>query len=206
MSGPDERPRMSGLDDAAARVDTAVERAGLLAPPDQRVALDLKAAVEEFHRDALVRVVRHLRADPRGRELLFELVDDPVVYALLVMHGIVRADPVTLAPQALDRVRPQLRAEGGDVELVSVELPVARVRLSGSGPGCSGSATALPDTVERALVSGVPGLHNVEVVAPRQEPAFVPRDRPGPTTAVMIHQSGQLRMIPPGWIRCCCPL
>jgi Fe-S cluster biogenesis protein NfuA len=166
---------MSGaLDDAARRVDVALERVDLLAAPDRRVALDLKAAVEEFHRDALVRVVRHLRADPRGKELLFELVDDPVVYALLVMHGIVRADPVTLTEQALDRVRPALRAQGGDVELVAVELPVARVRLSGSCTGCSGSAATLQDTVERALVSGVPGLHTVEVVAPRPEPAFVP--------------------------------
>ncbi|MGF1647437.1 MAG: NifU family protein [Kineosporiaceae bacterium] len=165
---------MSGLDGAAGRVDTAVERAGLLAAADRRVALDLKAAVEEFHRDALVRIVRHLRTDPRGKELLFELVDDPVVYALLVMHGIVRADPVTLAQQALDGVRPYLRSHGGDVELVAVELPVARVRLAGSCTGCSQSATTLQEVVERALVAGVGGLHTVEVVPSDPEPAFIP--------------------------------
>ena len=37
--------------------------------------MDLKAAVEGFHREGLLRVVRRLKEDPRGKELLFELVD-----------------------------------------------------------------------------------------------------------------------------------
>lgn len=166
---------MSGdLDDAARRVDVALERAGLLSEADKQVAFDLKSAVEAFHKDGLVRIVQALKADPRGKELLFELVDDPVVYALFVMHGIVRADPVTLAQQALDGVRPYLQSHGGDVELVGVDLPVARVRLAGTCTGCSQSATTLQEVVERALVSGVQGLHTVEVLPTDPEPAFIP--------------------------------
>ena len=123
---------------------------------------------------ALLRVVRQLKDDPRGKELLFELVDDPVVYALLVMHGIVRADPVTLANRALEEVRPYLESHGGGVELVGVELPVARVRLSGTCNGCSASSTTLREVVERALVAAVPGLHQVEVVPNDPEPTMVP--------------------------------
>lgn len=162
------------LDDAARRVDVALERAGLLSEADKAVAFDLKAAVEGFHKDGLVRIVQALKADPRGKELLFELVDDPVVYALFVMHGIVRADPMTLAQQALDGVRPYLQSHGGDVELVGVELPVARVRLAGTCTGCSQSATTLQEVVERALVAGVQGLHTVEVLPTDPEPAFIP--------------------------------
>ena len=162
------------LDDAARRVDVALERAGLLSEADKLVAFDLKAAVEAFHKDGLVRIVQALKADPRGKELLFELVDDPVVYALFVMHGIVRADPVTLAQQALDGVRPYLQSHGGDVELVGVDLPVARVRLSGTCTGCSQSATTLQEVVERALVAGVQGLHTVEVLPTDPEPTFIP--------------------------------
>jgi Fe-S cluster biogenesis protein NfuA/nitrite reductase/ring-hydroxylating ferredoxin subunit len=162
------------LDEAARRVDVALERAGLLSEADKTVAFDLKTAVEGFHKEGLVRIVQALKADPRGKELLFELVDDPVVYALFVMHGIVRADPVTLAQQALDGVRPYLQSHGGDVELVGVDLPVARVRLSGTCTGCSQSATTLQEVVERALVSGVQGLHSVEVLPTDPEPAFIP--------------------------------
>lgn len=162
------------LDTAARRVDTMLERAGLLDERSQRVALDLKAAVEDFHREGLLRVVRTLKEDPRGKELLFELVDDPVVYALLVMHGIVRADPVTLANRALEDVRPYLESHGGGVELVGVELPVARVRLSGTCNGCSQSSATLREVVERALVAAVHGLHQVEVVPSEPEPTMVP--------------------------------
>ena len=171
MTTTEERP---DLDAAARRVDTMLERASLLDERSQRVALDLKAAVEEFHRDALVRVVRKLKDDPRGKELLFELVDDPVVYALLVMHGIVRADPATLAQRVLEDVRPYLESHGGGVELVGVELPVARIRLSGTCNGCSSSATTLREVVERALVAAVHGLHQVEVVPNDPVPTTIP--------------------------------
>ncbi|HEX2809346.1 MAG TPA: NifU family protein, partial [Kineosporiaceae bacterium] len=131
------------LDRAVRRVDTAVERVGLLDAASRTVALDLKAAMEEFHRDGLVRIVKALKVDPRGKELLFELVDDPVVYALLTMHGIVRADPTVLARRALEEVRPYLESHGGGVSLVGLELPVARVSLSGACTGCSQSASTL---------------------------------------------------------------
>jgi Fe-S cluster biogenesis protein NfuA/nitrite reductase/ring-hydroxylating ferredoxin subunit len=162
------------LDRAARRVDTAMERVELLDPAARKVATDLKAALEEFHREGLVRIVRALKADPRGKELLFGLVDDPVVYALLAMHGIVRADPTTLAQRALEEVRPYLESHGGGVALVEVELPVVRVRLSGACTGCSASATTLREVVERAVVAAVPGVHQVEVVPAEPARPVVP--------------------------------
>ena len=90
------------------------------------------------------------------------------------MHGIVRADPVTLANRALEDVRPYLESHGGGVELVGVELPVARVRLSGTCTGCSSSSTTLREVVERSLVAAVPGLHQVEVVPNDPVPTTIP--------------------------------
>jgi hypothetical protein len=60
----------SDLDAAARRVDAAVERVELLDAASRRVAMDLKAAVEGFHREGLVRVVRRLKDDRRGKERL----------------------------------------------------------------------------------------------------------------------------------------
>jgi Fe-S cluster biogenesis protein NfuA/nitrite reductase/ring-hydroxylating ferredoxin subunit len=162
------------LDKAARRVDTAMERVGLLDEASRRVADDLKAAVEEFHREGITRIVKALKGDPRGKELLFELVDDPVVYALFAMHGIVRADATTLAQRALEEVRPYLESHGGGVTLVDVELPTVRVRLSGTCNGCSSSSTTLREVVERALVANVPGAHEVVVVPTEPEPTLVP--------------------------------
>jgi nitrite reductase/ring-hydroxylating ferredoxin subunit len=64
----------------------------------QEIALDLKVAVEEFHKDGLTRIVRHLRSDPRGKELLMELAAYPSVYTLFAMHGIVRTEASPAEP------------------------------------------------------------------------------------------------------------
>jgi Fe-S cluster biogenesis protein NfuA len=182
------------LELAARRVDTALERAGLLDPSAQKVALALKTAVEEFHRAGLVTVVRRLKDDPDGRRLLFELVDDPGVYALLLMHGLVRADPATLAERALAQVRPYVESHGGSVELAEVAPPVIRVRFGGTCSGCSGSSATLRDVVEQALVTGVPGVERVEVAPAAREPALVPLGsvglRAGVTPAVPVAPKG----------------
>ena len=87
----------------ALRVDAAAKAVAELADgPARAAAEELKAAVEAVHRAGLVTIVKRMRTDPAARELLFELVDDPVVHLLLSLHGIVRSDPTTLA----DRVRP----------------------------------------------------------------------------------------------------
>jgi hypothetical protein len=98
------------LDAAARRVDNAVDRVGLLDPAERTVAPALKSAAEEFHAQGLRTIVRRLLDDADGRRLLFELVDDPGICALLLMHGLVRADPATLAVQALAEVRPHLES------------------------------------------------------------------------------------------------
>lgn len=157
-------PEERSVEDLAEALDSA-KAAG-----DDRAMV---AALEDAHRAALVRLVRGLREDPRGKELLFELVDDPVIRLALMMHGIIRADPMTLAAQALADVRPQLQSHGGDVELDRIDDGVAYVRLSGACNGCSMSAVTMRGGVEEALRARVPGLRSVEVLPTEPGPAFV---------------------------------
>ncbi len=92
----DEGPSLAEL---AQRVDEAAAALESLAPEARERAEAVKAAIEAFHRPALVAIVQALKADPRGKELLFELVDDPAVLAVLSLHGIVRAPaPAPSAP------------------------------------------------------------------------------------------------------------
>ena len=128
--GPDEPD--AEFEALATAVDAAAGAVAGLDEPARSAATDLRMAIEAFHRPALVHIVRTLRDDPRGKELLFDLVDDPNVRAVLGLHGIIRADPATRARRALDAVRPYLQSHGGDVELVRVEGGTAYVRLHGS--------------------------------------------------------------------------
>jgi Fe-S cluster biogenesis protein NfuA/nitrite reductase/ring-hydroxylating ferredoxin subunit len=165
---------LSELEVLATAVDMSSVAVAALDPMPRRAAEDLRAAVEAIHRAALVTVVRKLREDPRGRELLFELVDDPVVHLLLSLHGIIRPDPMVQAQSVLDTVRPALQSHGGDVELVRVESGVAYVKLSGACNGCSMSAVTMRTGVEKALTENIPSITSVEVLPNDPTPTLFP--------------------------------
>lgn len=160
----------------AERVDQAVNGVRKLDPAARKEALALKTAIEEFHKVGLTKIVQRLKADPRGKELLFELVDEPSVYALFAMHGIVRADITTQVLRVLDMVRPYMQSHGGDVELDRVEGDTVYVRLQGACNGCSMSAVTLREGVEEALINQIPEINYVEVVPNDPGPALISLD------------------------------
>lgn len=170
-AGTEFEQRAQAVDDALVAVETLDDDAA-------KVVRDLKDAIEGFHRPGLVAIVRALRDDPRGKELLFQLVDDPSVRAVFALHGIIKADPMTRANQALVSVRPYLQSHGGDVELVRIEDGAAYVRLQGSCNGCSMSAVTLRDGVEEALVT-LPEIDRVEVLDDEPTTAFISVDSIG---------------------------
>ena len=161
------------FEDLAKRVDDAVTALEDLDPAARKVAEELQDAVEAVHKAGLVTIVRRLREDEAARQVLFGLVDDPVVRLLLTLHGIVRPDPVTNANQVLEGVRPQLHSHGGDVSLVRIEDGTAFVRLEGACNGCSMSSVTLRTLVEEALVQGVPAITTVEVVKDEPSPTLI---------------------------------
>ena len=164
------------LENLAEKVDTAINDVRKLDAAAQKQAMALKSAVEEFHKVGITHIVKKLKDDPRGKELLFELVDDPTVYALFAMHGIVRADITTRASRVIDMVRPYMQSHGGDVELVRIEGDTAFVRLHGACNGCSMSAVTLRESVEEALFGQISELKRVEVVPNDPGPALISLD------------------------------
>ena len=66
---------------------------------------------------------------------------------------------------ALNKVRPSLQADGGDVELVDVdEEGVVKVRLTGACGGCPMSQMTLKMGIEKILKQNVPQINSVEAV------------------------------------------
>lgn len=66
--------------------------------------------------------------------------------------------------RSLDTVRPALRADGGDVELVDVDDGVVSVRLTGACGGCPMATMTLKMGIERTLQHQVPEVKRVEAV------------------------------------------
>ena len=65
---------------------------------------------------------------------------------------------------ALDKIRPALRADGGDVELVDVKEGVVTVRLTGACGSCPMSTMTLRMGVERVIREEVPEVKEVIAV------------------------------------------
>jgi len=61
----------------------------------------------------------------------------------------------------LNLLRPALRGDGGDVELLDVSEGVVTVRLTGACGGCPMSTVTLRDGIERALKEQVPEVKEV---------------------------------------------
>ena len=67
--------------------------------------------------------------------------------------------------QLIDQIRPDLQADGGDIELVDVtEDGVVKVKLQGACHGCPGAAMTLKMVVERLLKKNIPEIKSVENV------------------------------------------
>lgn len=65
----------------------------------------------------------------------------------------------------LDRIRPSLQADGGDVELVDVsDDGIVKVRLVGACAGCPMSTLTLKNGIERILKENVPEVQSVLAV------------------------------------------
>lgn len=67
--------------------------------------------------------------------------------------------------QVVERIRPAVQADGGDVELVEVtSAGVARIRLHGACVGCPSSTMTLQMGIERNIRERVPEVAAVEQV------------------------------------------
>ena len=66
--------------------------------------------------------------------------------------------------KVLNKIRPALQADGGDVELVDVEDGVVKVRLTGACHGCPMAAMTLKGGIETLLKEEIPAVQRVESV------------------------------------------
>lgn len=161
--------QLEGIEDAGARA----------------VADDLVASVMQLYGTGLERIFDAL-AQPgaSAADVRAVLVDDGVVASLLLIHDLYPVDLDTRVREALASVRPYMESHGGDVELLSLEDGVAKLKLVGSCNGCSASSATLELAIKGALEEMAPDLAGIVVEGLD--------DDPKPTTgfALPVIQSG----------------
>jgi len=66
--------------------------------------------------------------------------------------------------KAIQELRPNLQADGGDIELLGVEKGVVKVKLKGACAGCPMSTMTIQWGVEKFLKKRIPEIVKVEAV------------------------------------------
>jgi Fe-S cluster biogenesis protein NfuA len=167
LSSREVEQRIRRLEELLARVEQLPGVMGEL-------ALDTVAAVTDLYGAALARVMDRVAGSP---ELVASLVDDELVRHLLVLHGIHPQPVEQRVAGAVAEIREDVRAHGGDVELIGVTDGVARLRLEGSCNGCSSSRSSLEGAVREAVLAVAPELSGVEMAGGGEQTrpaAFIP--------------------------------
>ncbi|WP_300590902.1 hypothetical protein [Microbacterium sp.] len=137
-----DSPEVETLETTAARLDAAVAAISRLDPDSRAVAEEFALALDALSREALTTIVRALREDPRGKELLFDLVDDPAVRMLLGMHGIIRMpDPAATA----EATAPAPAASARPVAFVSLESLLRGPSAAPTGACGTGASACGPE-------------------------------------------------------------
>lgn len=74
-------------------------------------------------------------------------------------EGVINMDETTkLVHELIERVRPYLHRDGGDIEIVSVEDGIVYVKMLGACDGCGLIDVTLRQGIETMLLENVPGV------------------------------------------------
>ena len=177
--GPESTNAESQTDELAEhsqRLEQLVGQVENLPDPHARELLqECMAAVLRLHGLGLDRIFQIIQdAGAAGTQVREDLLRDKVVRGLLLIHGLHPVSLETRLHEALEKVRPYMESHGGNVEIVSAENGVAKLRLQGTCHGCPSSAVTLELAIRQALEEACPDLLGLEVegVVPQEDVKF----------------------------------
>jgi Fe-S cluster biogenesis protein NfuA/nitrite reductase/ring-hydroxylating ferredoxin subunit len=139
-------------------------------PGARELIQDCMESVLGFYGAGLKRILQVVSEDgPEGRKVFRDLIRDDVIKGLLLIHDLHPLNLENRLLEALDKVRPYLKSHGGNVELISLENDLARLRLQGTCQSCASSSVTLELAIRHAIEQACPDLVHFEVEGVAQD-------------------------------------
>ncbi len=154
-----------------------------IADPEARAgAKALVQLILDLHATGLERVLEIIakNGDP-GQRAIDDLGQDPLVSSLLVLYGLHPLDLESRVEQAVEKIKPQVRKGGGELELLGMDDGVVHLRLQVTGHGCASTGKTLKALVEDAVYAAAPDMNRL-LIEGLEEPGasgFVPLGKLG---------------------------
>ena len=141
---------------------------------------ELVQALMDLHGVALDRALEIVAgAGELGMNLIDQLGRDPMVSSVLVLYGLHPENLDGRVLQAIERVKPQLRKQGCEVELLDLQDGVVRLRVQTPEHACGSTAKTVQATLEGAIYEAAPDVAAVTIEGLEAKPAdgFVALDK-----------------------------
>jgi Fe-S cluster biogenesis protein NfuA len=155
------------------QIGELVQQIESIADPAARASTKkLVQSIMDLHRRALENALDVVAAagEP-GMSIIDRLGDDPLVSSVLILYGLHPEDLQTRVTKAVDRIRPQLRKQGCEVELLDVNEGAIRVRVETGSHSCGSTAKTLQASLEGAIYDAAPDLTSLVIEGFEEKPA-----------------------------------
>jgi len=177
------------------RIGGLVQEIESIADPAVRAATkNLVQSLMDLHGAALEKALDILaEAGEPGMNIIDRLGRDSLVSNVLILYGLHPEDVETRVVKAVDKVRPTLRKQGCEVELLSVNDGAIRLRVETGSHTCGSTAKTLQATLESAMYDAAPDLTSLVIEGFEEKPAsgFVALDKLISGAAAQIVQTPQ---------------
>jgi Fe-S cluster biogenesis protein NfuA len=164
-----------------------------IADPEARASA--KALVQlllDLHGAGLERMMEVVaKCGDTGQQTIDELGRDPLISSILVLYGLHPLDLESRVAQAVERVRPQVRKAGGELDLLGIENGAVRLHLQVSGHGCGSTGKSLKKLVEDSLYEAAPDMNRLSIEGIEEaagSSGFVPVGKLGGAVAASVHE------------------
>jgi Fe-S cluster biogenesis protein NfuA/nitrite reductase/ring-hydroxylating ferredoxin subunit len=132
--------------------------------PGRALTYECITSLVGFYGLGLERILQIVkRSGIGGQKACEDLIHDRIVSGMLLIHGLHPASLETRLTEALEKIRPYMQSDGGNVELLSLEEDFARLRLEGACKTCPSSGVTLDLAVRHAIEEACPDLIGYEV-------------------------------------------
>ena len=163
------------------RIGGLVQEIEAIADPAVRAATKgLVQSLMDLHGAALEKALDIVaEAGEPGMNIIDRLGRDPLVSSLLILYGLHPEGLETRVLKAVDRVRPQLRKQGCEVEILGVNDGAIRLRVETGPHTCGSTAKTAQATLEGAVYDAAPDLASLVIEGFEDKPAsgFVALDK-----------------------------
>ena len=163
-----------------ARVEELIHQAEQIGDEDLRGQVqELVQHLLDFHGAGLARMIGQVRQmGAEGEALLCDWTRDEVTASLLLLYGLHPVEMEVRVRDALGRLRSQLRAQGVEAELVSIDDGVVRLRMTDKADECASSSIAVRRKIAKAIYDAAPDAAGIKVDGDAPHPAakikFIP--------------------------------